>query len=76
MFNIIISGKKGMETMGIFPYQKNYNIFVDQWKKNLEFSEMFNFVRLKKLKPESKYIIYINFYEHFIDENFKSISKL
>lgn len=70
MFNIIISGKKGMETMGIFPYQKNYNIFVDQWKKNLEFSEMFNFVRLKKLKPESKYIIYINFYEHFIDENF------
>lgn len=70
MFNIIISGKKGMETMGIFPYRDHHKIYVNYWGKKLEFSEMFNFVKLKKLKPGSKYVIYVDVYQHFFSKDF------
>jgi hypothetical protein len=74
MFNIIVSGKKNDQTMGIFPYwNKNTSTFVNRWIKNIEFLELFNFTPLKKVKPNSKYIIYVNVYENFFNKKFERL---
>jgi len=73
MFNFIVSGKEYKKVMGILPYLNNHIIYSDDWVKNLEFRKLFNFTTLKKIKSNTKYVVYINYYRNFFDKDFNPL---
>ena len=73
MFNILVTYKSDRPVMGIFPYRKYSEIFVNEWANKIsnQYKPMFNFSLLEKIKPGTKYVVYLSYYEHFVDEKFK-----
>ena len=63
MFNILTYGKKNNISIGLPSLNKEE--WGNTWKGYLDKYDLFNFVSLKKLKLESKYIIFLTFYGHF-----------
>ena len=63
MFNILTYGKRGNVNIGI-PLLNNVNLDVT-WKDSLDKYDLFNFVSLKRMKPNVKYTVFITFNGHF-----------
>jgi hypothetical protein len=77
MFNIIKYGKGPDKLLGIPPSSPNLNHlrYVKDWQKHIDNNSLFNFVSLKKIKPNTKYVVYLNHYHHFVTDKYQSIYK-
>ena len=78
MFNIIIYGKKDYRTLGIPPVPPNSNHarYLYDWKNDhIDNNIFFNFVSLKKIKPNTKYVVYLNHYQHFVTSTYQPVYK-
>ena len=62
MFNILTYGKRNNVNIGILPL---YNTLGVDWKDSLDKYDLFNFVSLKRMKPNVKYTVFITFNGHF-----------
>lgn len=71
MFNILTYGKKDEIKIGIpsLEYSKKQNELQNIWKEHLSKYSIFSFVSLKKIKPNTKYIVFISFYDRLRDIN-------
>lgn len=75
MFNIITYGKGENKLLGIPPSSPNFRhtMYENEWKEHIEYNKLFRFINLKKVKPNTKYIIYLNHYHHFVTEKYQPI---
>lgn len=74
MFNMIVNGKGINPNLGYCSYFESHygNMNVNSWKERVNTYGLFNFTTIKKVKPNTKYIVYFNFYHHLY-RNFKPI---
>ena len=77
MFNLIVYGKGERKLLGIPPSSPNFRhtMYVDEWKEHIEYNELFKFINFKKVKPDTKYIVYLNHYHHFLTDKYQSVYK-
>lgn len=77
MFNLITYGKGPDKLLGIPPNSPNsiHPMYVSIWKEHIEYNSLFNFVKFKKIKPNTKYVVYLNHYHHFVTDKYQSIYK-
>lgn len=75
MFNIITYSDGKEDLLGIPPSSPNFRheMHKNTWEKHIEYNELFKFISIDKVKPNTKYIIYLSHYQHFLTDNFENI---